>query len=50
MRKIHVEVSKPYDVLIGNGQLDELPDLATTVCTSKRLAIVPDEYDGNVNQ
>ena len=43
MRKIHVNVSKPYDVLIGNGLINELPGLISPVCASKRLAIITDD-------
>lgn len=43
MRKIHVNVSKPYDVLIGNGLINELPGLIFPVCTSNRVAIVTDD-------
>lgn len=43
MRKIHVNVSKPYDVLIGKGIISELPEIIRPVCISNRVAIVTDD-------
>lgn len=43
MRKIHVNVSKPYDVIIGRGILKDLPELICPVCTSYRVAIITDD-------
>lgn len=43
MKKIHVEVSKPYDVLIGRGILNDLGETIRPVCASNRLAIITDD-------
>ena len=43
MRTIHVNVSKPYDVLIGYGVLDQIGELIKPVCKTNRIAIITDD-------
>ena len=43
MRKIHVAVSRPYDVLIGQKLLSRIPELIEPVCSTRRVLIVTDE-------
>ena len=42
MKKIYVDVSKPYNVLVGNGLLQSMPELIKPVCSSNQIAIVTD--------
>lgn len=43
MKKIHVGVSKPYDVWIGRGIFQKIPELIRPVCASARVAVVTDD-------
>ena len=45
MKKIHVNVSKPYDVLIGRGIFYQIPNLilSASAVKSKRVAIITDD-------
>ena len=43
MRTIHVNVSKPYDVLIGYGLLVQIGELIKPICRSNRIAIITDD-------
>lgn len=43
MKTIHVNVSKPYDVLTGTGILDEIHELIKPICRSNRVAIITDD-------
>lgn len=48
MERIHVEVSKPYDILIDRGMLQSIPNLINPVCASNRIAIVTDDIVANL--
>lgn len=41
--RISVKTSKPYEVLIGSGLIQNVPALISTVCKSSRAAIVTDD-------
>ena len=43
MKKIHVAVSNPYDVLVGEKLLSRLPELIEPVCETRRNLIVTDD-------
>ena len=43
MNTIRVNVSKPYDVLIGRGIFQHIPEFILPVCASKRLAVITDD-------
>lgn len=43
MKSVHVNVSKPYDVLIGRGIIEDVPKLIQQVVHSNRIAIVTDD-------
>ncbi|MBR0230703.1 MAG: 3-dehydroquinate synthase [Clostridia bacterium] len=43
MRRIHVEVSKPYDVLIGRGLIGNISGIINPVLNSRQVAIVTDD-------
>lgn len=43
MKKVYVNVSKPYDVLIGRGIFENISELIQPVCLSKRVAVVTDD-------
>ena len=42
MKKVHVNASSPYDVLVGPGLLQEAGNLLKSVCRSNRAVIVTD--------
>ena len=43
MKKIHINASKPYDVLLGQGLLQEAERPLKSVCNSNRVVIVTDD-------
>ena len=43
MRTIHVNVSKPYDVLIGYGLLNQVGELISPICKTKRVVVITDD-------
>lgn len=43
MREVHVNASKPYEVLIGQGLLQEAGNLLKSVCQSDRVVIITDD-------
>lgn len=43
MKRIHVNVSKPYDVLIGRGLIDSIQKVIKPVLSSRQVAIITDD-------
>lgn len=43
MKKIHINASAPYDVLLGSGLLQTAGSLLKSVCRSNRVVIVTDD-------
>ena len=43
MKKIHINASKPYDVVIGHGLINEIISLIEPLCLSKHIAIITDD-------
>ena len=43
MKQIRINVSKPYDVVLGDGLIDRAAELIRPVCRSDRLAVVTDD-------
>lgn len=43
MNKIHVNVSKPYDVIVGNGLFDDIHSYIKPFASSGRVAIITDD-------
>ncbi len=51
MNRMHINVSKPYDVIIGRGLINETASLIESVCISKRVAVITDDIvDGLYSQ
>ena len=42
MNRVHINVSKPYDVVIGYGLIDKIIPLIKPVCATKRVAVITD--------
>ena len=43
MNRIHINVSKQYDVVIGRGLINDVEPLIRPICDSNRIAIITDD-------
>lgn len=48
MEQIHVNVSKPYDVLIGRNLIFEVADIIAPITSGNQIAIITDDIVGNL--